>query len=207
MPRALPVPVRQAIWRRWQRPQSAATIAADLCLPLRTVYQLLQRFRQGGAAAVAPSYPSPPPSPANPVQEAALRLRQQHPSWGAGFIRVNLDLQGATTPLPATRTLQRWFHRAGLGPAPRGRRPAAAPRANRARRPHEVWQMDAVDRVALANRQRVCWLRISDEASGAILWTRVFSRKPLGAGRRRRGANRTAASVPPLGPASAVAPR
>ena len=203
MPGALPIPVRQALWRRWQRGQSATTMAEDLHIPVRTVYSLLRRFRRGGADAVAPSYPSSPP-PANPLPQAALRLRQQHPSWGAGFILVNLANQDWEAPLPTPRTLQRWFRHAGLGPAPRGRRPPTEPRPSRATRPHDVWQMDAVDRVALAHGQRVCWLRITDEASGAILWTRVFSRGAWGAGRRGRRPGGITAGLSALGPAQAA---
>jgi transposase InsO family protein len=74
--------------------------------------------------------------------------------------------------LPSARTLQRWLRAAGLAPAPRGRRPRPAP--GRAGRPHAVWQVDAAERVALADGRRVCWLRVADEATGAVLWTEVF---------------------------------
>src|SRR5207244_8187324 len=87
--------------------------------------------------------------------------------------------------VPAERTLQRWFRRAGLGPAPKGRRlKTAAPRATR---PHEVWQMDAKERVLLHSGEHVSWLRLADECSGAVLGTRVFPPGELepSAGRRR----------------------
>ena len=67
--------------------------------------------------------------------------------------------------------MQRWFHQAGLGPAPKGRRPALNP--PRARQPHDVWQVDAKERILLQSGQRVSWLRIVDECSGAVLWTVV----------------------------------
>jgi transposase InsO family protein len=75
--------------------------------------------------------------------------------------------------LPCARTLQRWFAQLALPPAPAGQHPAAD--ANRATRPHEVWQMDAAELIALRSGQRVSWLRITDEFSGAALGTRVFA--------------------------------
>ena len=39
--------------------------------------------------------------------------------------------------------------------------------------PHEIWQVDAVENVPLATGQRISWLTVTDEASGAILATEV----------------------------------
>src|SRR4051794_7969352 len=144
MPRPLPVPVRQAIWRRYQDGQDGPTIATALGLAPRTVRRLVHRFRQGGQAALIPSYDrcgAVTTKPPESVVQAAVNLRREHPTWGAGLIRVMLRRQLLPDPLPAERTLQRWLLRAGLAPAPAGRRTAAESR--RAERPHQVWQMDA----------------------------------------------------------------
>lgn len=74
--------------------------------------------------------------------------------------------------MPAERTLNRWFRRAGLGPAPKGRRPASE--ARRAAAPHDVWQVDAAEEIALADGTRVSWVRVADEFTGAVLHTAVF---------------------------------
>jgi hypothetical protein len=74
---------------------------------------------------------------------------------------------------PDVRTLQRWFAQAGLGPARPGRQPAAV-RRWRATRPHETWQVDAAEDIALADGARVSWLRIADEFTGAVLETVIF---------------------------------
>src|SRR6516162_7465242 len=128
MPRPLPVPARQAIWRRLQAGQDVPTITAALDLPPRTVRRLARRFRQAGPAAIVPSYEAcgaATPKPAEALVQAAVDLRRGHPTWGAGLIRVVLHRRIPDRPLPTARTLQRWFRRAGLSPAPPGRRPAA----------------------------------------------------------------------------------
>jgi transposase InsO family protein len=116
--------------------------------------------------------------------EEALQLRRAHPTWGAGLVRVLLHRQYPADPIPAERTLQRWFRRAELIPAPSGRR-AGASSYQRAPQPHDVWQMDAADQVALHNGTQVCWLRIADECSGAVLETTVFPPGVLARGTRR----------------------
>ncbi len=178
MPQALPVPVRQAVLRRWQHGQTAVEIAAALALRARTIRHLIRTFRHAAAndlQTLAPAYPhcSWRRSWNNQLlRHDALQMRRQHPGWGAGLIRVFLGQRWRRQPLPSVRTLQRWFQREGLGPAPRGRRPRGL-RA-RAQRPHEVWQMDAVEQIRLQNKQLACWLRITDEFSGAVLHTKVM---------------------------------
>jgi hypothetical protein len=94
MPRSLPVPVRQAIWRRFQDGQAGPTIAAALGLAPRTVRKLLRRFRCGGQAAVQPSYDrwgATTPKLPEPIVQAALGLRREHPTWGSGPSRESPD--------------------------------------------------------------------------------------------------------------------
>jgi transposase len=198
MPRSLPLPLRRALCRRWQRGQGARDIADALGLAPRTVRRLLRRLRRGGPDALAPRYAVPrPPRDEAPLRRAALDLRRRHPTWGAPLIRVLLGHDFPRRPLPAARTLQRWFRRAGLAPAPRGRRRPASPR--RAQVPHQVWQRDAAEQVRLGSGQRVSWLRVVDEFTGAVLAARVFSPGELGPRAGAVGAGGSAAGLPPLG--------
>jgi hypothetical protein len=163
------------LFRRWQAGQTVAEIADALALRPRTVRQLIRRFRAGQPEALGPAYErcgrdQPWPDPR--IFASALDLRRQHPAWGAGYIRVWLQEDWPGQPLPSTRTLQRWFARAGLGPAPTGTRPRTS--RPRATKPHQVWQIDAVERIHLASGARVSWLRVTDEFSGAVLHTKVF---------------------------------
>lgn len=176
MPHPTPMPVRQLIVQRAAQGQCAGLIARCLGLVPRTVRRLVQRLRRQGPKALATSCPSRPyqHSPQfRALIEEALELRRQHPTWGAGLVRVLLHRHYPVDPIPAPRTLQRWFRRAGLSPAPRGRR-AGPSSYQRAQQPHDVWQMDAADQVTLQNGRQVCWLRIADECSGAVLQTTVF---------------------------------
>ena len=159
-----------------------ATLADEFELSVRTVRQLVRRFAQRGQQGVAPDYDRCATNkvPADqPTFQEAVKMRTQHPTWGGGLIRVLLQEQGQEV-CPSERTLQRWFQQANTPPAPPGRRPASDER--RARQPHEVWQMDAVDQLRLASGQRASWLRVVDECSGAVLQTTIFPPRLLGAG-------------------------
>jgi len=111
------------------------------------------------------------------LREAAEQLQREHPGWGSVVIRIKLLKQATGKMLPSARTFRRWFAQSGLSPAEKGERPAS--QSSRAEQPHEVWQMDASEEIALKDGSRVSWLRIMDEFTGAVLMTRVFSRGPI----------------------------
>jgi hypothetical protein len=67
--------------------------------------------------------------------------------------------------------------------------------------------MDASEQVRLGNGQRVSWLRLADEHTGAVLGTAVFPPGPMEHGRRPAGAGRVAAVFPALGAARGAAGR
>src|SRR5437763_6038129 len=181
MPQPIPVPLRRALWRRFQQGQSPATIAAALGLSVRTVRHLLRRLPvlEGlrPACRAGPGRPAADPG----LLDELLRLRQQLPRAGAGFLRVRLAQAHPGQALPSERTLLRWLARHGQAPAPAGRRPRA-PTPPRAEPPHQRWQVDAAEQMRLATGAGVCWLRLVDECSGAFLRTVVFPPVLLGPG-------------------------
>ncbi len=194
MPAPIPVPVRQAILARWNKGESVASLAEALQLSPRTVRHLVRRFADRGKDGVVPDYDRCATKKV-PTDDAtfqqATKMRAQHPTWGGGLIRVLLQEQG-NDGCPSERTLQRWFQRpSGSARRPPGRRPASDEK--RARHPHDVWQMDAVDQLSLADGQKVSWLRVVDEYSGAVLQTTISPPRLLGFG----GADARAGDVAP----------
>jgi hypothetical protein len=63
MPRAIPLPVRQALLHGHQRGVAAAALARQFRLPLRTVYHLLRQARLRQGQVTAPAYHAPAPAP------------------------------------------------------------------------------------------------------------------------------------------------
>ena len=207
MPAAIPMPVRQAILKRWQKGESVASLAEELKLSVRTVRNLVHRFAERGQSGLEPDYgrcaTNTMPTNRDEFQKA-IEMREQHPTWGGGLIRVLLQEQGHDG-CASERTLQRWFQRSTLAPAPPGRRPDRDER--RAHHPHEVWQMDAVDQLRLASGQQVSWLRLVDECSGAVLHTTIFPPALLERGQTRGRAGDVAPGFFAVGKAPAVSRR
>jgi transposase InsO family protein len=173
MPRAIAVPLRQIIIERHLQGDSLLTIARDLDLSFFSVRNIWRRYRDHPLGDLAPRYHIVTTPLSHPlIVRAALFLKRRHPCWGAELIRQIIHQKWPHLPLPSTASFQRWFRHAHLQP-PRSKLPPA--NHSRALTPHQVWQMDAVSGVRLANGQRVCWLSLSDEASGALLVAEVFA--------------------------------
>ena len=182
MPRATPLPVRQALWNAAQTGLDVASLAARFGLAPRTARHLLSSFRRAGGQVHPPAYRPGGQTP-NPAHvDCVVSLRQIHPRWGAGMLRVQLARRFPDDPLPHPRTIQRWLRRARLSAAPAGRK---RPPRQRASAVHEVWEVDASDQLRLGNGQLVSWLRLTDEHSGPVLQTVV---SPLGLEQRADGA-------------------
>ena len=181
MPRPLSVPLRQEIVRRRQQGIPLTQIAAELAIPYGTVRNIWRLFRRHQREDLAPDYRScgrPVPPRIQELLQIACDLKREHPAWGAGLIRLQLRKHVHEGGLPSIRSLQLTFVRAGVN-RPRHRRRTAVV-VPQAVQPHEIWQVDAVENVPLATGQRICWLTVTDEASGAILATEVSPPPPVG---------------------------
>jgi len=188
MGKAISVPQREVIFERAGLGHKIRQIADDLGRKHGTVRKLVTRLTTRGASAVAPDHfrcgVVMHLSPGADLIEAAIRLRREHLTWGAGILRVVLAEQFPTRHLPSERTIQRAFAKAKLNPAPAGRRQGGPPR--RAQMPHETGRIDAADQMKRAGTGQARWLRVVDECTGAVLETAVFPPRALQYGRRWR---------------------
>ena len=101
MPAPVPVPVRQLVFQRWQKGEPVSKLAQQLALSQRTVRHLVRRFAKHGQQALLPDYArcaTNMKTRNDGVFQQVLSLRQQHPGWGAGLIRVHLQEEGNACP-------------------------------------------------------------------------------------------------------------
>jgi hypothetical protein len=204
MPRAVPAATRHEIIQRHLRGQTLLQIAGQLALPVATVRDLWRAFRDGGADGLVVGYSAcGQATPAYPegTRRHAVRLKRDHPGWGAGRIRVELLESFAPADVPSARVLQRVFQRAGVNRPRRTQRPRAVVR--RATAPHELWQVDAVEKARLKSGAEVSWLAVSDVFTGAVLATELSPPGPVAGAHPGAGAHPPAAGVGPLGIARA----
>ena len=202
MPRALPTSLRHQIIALRSEGLSLAGIASQLHLPYSSVRRICRRYRSDPSRPLHPDYSRCGRKLAPSVQalvEAACRMKQEHPGWGAGLIRVKLINSSNEQVIPSVRTLQQAFVRAGVN-RPRPPRPRTPP-TPRATEPHQIWEVDAKERIPLASGQTVSWLAFTDEASGALLAAELSPPRLLGEGPPGRDPGHVQKDLHPLGPA------
>lgn len=206
MPAALPVPLRQQMAQLHAQGHWLTEIAPQLGVRYRTVRSWWRRYCREGEAGLRPHYERcglrGPKTPA--VHQAALALKQAHPTWGAGLIRVELARQFPADTLPQARALQRWFRAAGLQPV-RAQPPPVPRQPGRAA--HAVWQVDAKERMRLADGSGTSVLTVTDEATGALLGLTPFPPVSLEPGPGPGGPASAARLLHPVGLARAAPDR
>jgi len=195
MPPPLPFALRQELVRRHQQGETLAALAERMQLPPSTVRNWWQRFRREGEAGLQTRYQHcgpQRPKAAPVVHQAALSMKREHPTWGAGLIRLELQKQFPEQPLPQKRAIERWIQKAGLQP-PRAQRPPME--RQRGKEPHAVWEIDAKERLRLGDGSATSVLTVTDEASGALLGATPFPPLPLEPGGSGGGAGGPAGAV------------
>jgi transposase len=93
MLRAIAVPQREKIIKLYQKGKSLEVVAQQLNLSVWTVRKIWQRYRDEVKAELEINYQrcgrSGVRSP-ELIYKEALKVRKEHPKWGAGLIRVVL---------------------------------------------------------------------------------------------------------------------
>ena len=174
MGRALPTWMRKRIIKEHQNGKSLTQITHEQTLSYATVRRCWQRYKQRGIDALAPDYANcgkQQPGQQNLIYRAARYLKFLHRAWGAPLIRLKLEARYPDEAMPSVRTFQRWFKKAGLTPR---RKRLPEQRRCWAKTPHQIWQIDAKERLGLSSGEQACYLTIVDECSGALLEALVF---------------------------------
>jgi hypothetical protein len=73
--------------------------------------------------------------------------------------------------------------------------------------PHEVWQVDAVEKARLQGGAEVSWLSVTDEFTGGMLANEISPPGPMAVDHARPGSHAVPPRVPEVGIARADAGR
>lgn len=176
MPVPLSMCVREQIIEQKNKGVSLRDIALHQHLSYCTVRNICKRYKTYGIQGLAADYKNCGRSAASSSDEltyrAALWLKRLHPGWGAAFISLQLRQRyGQHAMLSSERTLQRWFKAKGLT---KTKSQLCCSQPLWAKQEHEVWQIDAKEKLRLASGDKACYLTIVDEKSGCLLKTAVF---------------------------------
>ena len=158
-----------------------------------TVRQVIRRYKREGEAALHPQRLGRPPTGAlssfdGKVRYAVLRIKRQHPSWGAAVVQAELANRPWITPdqVPSVSSIERYFRQFGdrlVTPLRHVQPSRAQPREPALAVVHGCWQMDVDERVLLPGVGRVNILNLVDHYSGVKVGSSLF---PAQQGHQRR---------------------
>ena len=168
---------RQEIAHRVAQGTPYQTVAYQNQVSYWTVRKWARRARQGGLEALVTQGGRPGTGlladGAFLVRYVALRLKRQHPTWGAAYVlkqmRQHPALQGKK--LPSTTTLWRYWRR--FGDRLRPPRLPASPPTPLAGVAHGVWQMDAKESVLVPGVGTTTFNQARDEFGRATVLHRA----------------------------------
>lgn len=89
------------------------------------------------------------------MEAAICRMRAEHPGWGARRLVFELSRQGWTEPIPAKTTIYQILARNGLVNPRKRRRPASSYKRWQRDAPMQLWQMDIIGGIGLADGSEV----------------------------------------------------
>ena len=128
-------------------------VAAQVGVSRQSLWAWLRRYQAEGLEALTDRSHRPVSCPhqASPVVEAAVcQMRRDHPRWGPLRIAFELERDGCA-PVPSRATVYRILRRHGLVSARKRRRGRADYIRWQRDKPMELWQMDIVGGVLLAD--------------------------------------------------------
>jgi hypothetical protein len=165
---------RQQIVVHKKKGRTLREISDLLGMSYATVRKLWYRYVQKGEEGFQTNYTNcgrKAVLPTSPVYRKTLELKQKHPSWGTPRLRLALLECLESERIPCIRTLQQWLRRANLI---QPRHKHSEPTIGAARAVHNIWQVDAKERLMLGDGTVACYLTIVDSKSGACLSANVF---------------------------------
>jgi putative transposase len=153
--------------------EKMATLCREFDVSRKTGYKIFQRYKDCGLEGLT-DRSRRPYRQANqlPLQVETLivRLKREHPSWGAPKIREKLRRQHSEVQPPAISTVHAVLDRHGLVSRGRKRRyRAQGTTLSKPVRPNDLWCADYKGEFMLADRRYCYPLTISDFASRYLL--------------------------------------
>ena len=174
MPAPHSVEIRRQIVKRHEKGETLKSISREMNIPYISVKSVWRHWRVH--KKLEPNYEKASEKGTRlytHIYPEAIAMKKAHRRWGAGLIRVELRKQFPNERLPSERTLQRWFREAGIGTSPKVQQ-CRQGYVRRGQLVHQVWAIDAKERMRLANGSGASWMVITDEASGAMLSGQAF---------------------------------
>jgi putative transposase len=168
-----------------EREESFAAVCRHFGVSRKTGYKWIERYAEGGVAALLDRSRAPLNHPQALTQEIAERcvaVRRAHPSWGPVKVQAWLEQHMPRTAWPAVSSIGALFEREGLTVKRRLRRrspPSSAPFAH-CGAANDVWCIDFKGWFLTGDGKRCEPLTLSDAYSRYLLRCQVMTRTDTG---------------------------
>lgn len=165
---------REFIVKQKLQGKSLRVIAQENNFSYSTSCRIWRRFKRKGFEGLSADYTNCGPTTikSSPkIYRCSIWLKRKYPKWGAPLILLILEDRYPDEVLPAVRTMQLWFRKAGLS-LPKAYR--KEPVIEKVVAVHDRWQIDAKENLQLKDGSKACYLSVIDVKSGAALGAPVF---------------------------------
>lgn len=166
---------RVIIAERVQAGQSSGEIANELERPLATVRKWRQRYLQEGRAGLSSQMGRPAAgalatAPAE-MKDALLKLRDQHPGWGAQTLRLEIakDVRFAGLRIPSRARIAAYLKEQKKVRKYERHQDLPETKAQPVQRPHQEWEMDAQGVTTVVGLGKVSFINLLDVYSHASI--------------------------------------
>jgi hypothetical protein len=175
--RSTTIQQREAMARLAEEHQTYRAIGEQLQVSFWTSRKWVRRAKHGGLTALVSTLGRPPTGPLAGfdarVRYAALRLKLEHPHWGATYIVKKLSERPALSKLVLPEATTVWRYWRSFGERLFPKRHASDPPLPPAGVVHGVWQMDFKESVTVAGVGATTFTQARDEFARATVMHRV----------------------------------
>ena len=144
----------QAVLEVVNQGRTVTEVAARYGVSRQTVHRWLRRYESDGLDGLEDRSHRPRSCPHQmpvKVEAALVALRQVHPHWGPKRLAWELEQRGIVEAAPSPSAIYRSLRRHGLVQGRKRRRRREDYKRWQRQRPMELWQLDVVGGIALAN--------------------------------------------------------
>ena len=159
---------RIEIGERWEAGQTDPKIAAAMRLSVWTVRKWRRKYQQAGRSGLASRLGRPPSGALGQfpleVRDRVREMRENHSGWGPLTIQTELenDPYFAGSRLPSLSRIAAFLNEAGFTRPYERHSELPQPQAGKAKRAHQVWEVDAQGVIDLSSLGSVSLINISD---------------------------------------------
>lgn len=179
MPATRPTTIqqRQAIMQFTQAGLSYHAIAQQVGVSVWTARKWARRTRSGGLSALVSRLGRPVAGPlgghAPLVRYVALRLKRQHPTWGAAYIVQKMRAHPSLRASPLPHPVSVWRYWRAFGDRLFAKRHTPQPQPPKAGVVHGVWQLDFKESVEVPGVGPTTFAQARDSVGRASVLHRV----------------------------------